>query len=192
MSSVVIAGDTSGTVTLVAPAVAGTTTLTLPTANGTVLTSASSVAASQLPTGSVLQVVQTTSRSTFSTTSSSLVATGFIGTITPSKTSSKILVMINGGQWRYTPVSSSEQLAQLYRSIGGGAYSSVNNDFDEIFISPAAALSAIPHSFVFLDSPSTTSSVSYQPYWRNNTGSGTIYYNFASIMITMTLIEVAA
>ena len=42
MSSVVIAGDTSGTVTLAAPAVAGTTVLTLPTANGTVLTSASS------------------------------------------------------------------------------------------------------------------------------------------------------
>lgn len=43
MSSVVIAGDTSGTITLDAPAVAGTTTLTLPTTNGTVLTSASSL-----------------------------------------------------------------------------------------------------------------------------------------------------
>lgn len=36
MASVVIAGDTSGTVTLAAPAVAGTTTLTLPTTSGTV------------------------------------------------------------------------------------------------------------------------------------------------------------
>ena len=36
MSSVVIAGDTSGTVTLAAPAVSGTTTLTLPSTNGTV------------------------------------------------------------------------------------------------------------------------------------------------------------
>lgn len=42
MASVVIAGDTSGTVTLAAPAVAGTTTLTLPTANGTVITTGSS------------------------------------------------------------------------------------------------------------------------------------------------------
>ncbi len=42
MSSVVIAGNTSGTITLDAPNVAGTTVLTLPTANGTVLTSASS------------------------------------------------------------------------------------------------------------------------------------------------------
>jgi hypothetical protein len=40
MSSVVISGDTSGAVTLAAPAVAGTNTLTLPAATGTVLTTA--------------------------------------------------------------------------------------------------------------------------------------------------------
>jgi hypothetical protein len=38
MSSVVIAGNTSGTITLDAPAVAGTTTLTLPATSGTVVT----------------------------------------------------------------------------------------------------------------------------------------------------------
>ena len=179
----------TGTFTIASPNSSTDRTLTLPDNTGTILTSASNT---NFPAGSVLQVVQATTRNTLSTTSSSLVATGFIGTITPSKTSSKILVMINGGQWRYTPVSGSEQLAQLYRSIGGGAYASVNNDFDEIFISPAAATSAIPHSFVFLDSPSTTSAVSYQPYWKNNSGSGTISYNFASIMITMTLMEIAA
>jgi hypothetical protein len=47
MSSVVIAGNTSGTVTLSAPDVAGTTTLTLPATTGTVLTSVSP--ASDLP-----------------------------------------------------------------------------------------------------------------------------------------------
>ena len=38
MASIVVAGDTSGTITLAAPAVSGTTTLTLPTTSGTVLT----------------------------------------------------------------------------------------------------------------------------------------------------------
>jgi hypothetical protein len=47
MSSVIIAGNTSGTITLDAPAVSGTTTLTLPTTSGTILTSVSS--ASDLP-----------------------------------------------------------------------------------------------------------------------------------------------
>ena len=51
MSSVIIAGNTSGTITLDAPNVAGTTTLTLPTTSGTVLTSASTT----MPAGSVNQ-----------------------------------------------------------------------------------------------------------------------------------------
>ena len=38
MANLVISGDTSGTVTLTAPAVAGTTTLTLPTTSGTIVT----------------------------------------------------------------------------------------------------------------------------------------------------------
>ena len=37
MSSVVIAGDTSGSITIAAPAVAGSNTLTLPSATGTVI-----------------------------------------------------------------------------------------------------------------------------------------------------------
>ena len=44
MSSVVISGNTSGTITLDAPAVAGTTTLTLPATSGTVLTTGSTFA----------------------------------------------------------------------------------------------------------------------------------------------------
>ena len=36
MSALVVAGDTSGSVTLSAPAVAGTATITLPTQNGTI------------------------------------------------------------------------------------------------------------------------------------------------------------
>ena len=51
MSSLIVAGDTSGSVTISAPAVAGTPTLTLPTTSGTVLTSASSIGTAQLGSG---------------------------------------------------------------------------------------------------------------------------------------------
>jgi len=43
MSSVVIAGDTSGSVTLQAPATAGSVVVTLPSANGTMLTNNSTI-----------------------------------------------------------------------------------------------------------------------------------------------------
>lgn len=48
MSSVVIAGDTSGSITLQAPAVSGSTVLTLPASTGTVLTQNSSAPANSL------------------------------------------------------------------------------------------------------------------------------------------------
>jgi len=53
MSSVIIAGNTSGTITLDAPNVAGTTTLTLPTTNGTILTTANTFGAGTGPAFSV-------------------------------------------------------------------------------------------------------------------------------------------
>ena len=51
MASVVISGDTSGAITLSAPAVAGTTTLTLPATSGTVLQSGTTVTEAQGGTG---------------------------------------------------------------------------------------------------------------------------------------------
>ena len=51
MGDIVLAGSTSGTVTISPPASAGTTTLTLPSTSGTVLTSASTT----MPAGSVNQ-----------------------------------------------------------------------------------------------------------------------------------------
>jgi len=57
MSSVVINGDTSGAVTLSAPAVAGTVTVTLPTTTGTMLTTASStgISGSAISSGTVAE-----------------------------------------------------------------------------------------------------------------------------------------
>jgi hypothetical protein len=57
MSSVVINGDTSGAVTLSAPAVAGTVTVTLPATSGTMLTTASStgISGSAISSGTVAE-----------------------------------------------------------------------------------------------------------------------------------------
>ena len=51
MSSLILAGDTSGTLTLTVPATAGTNTITLPAATGTMVTQTSSTGALPLPVG---------------------------------------------------------------------------------------------------------------------------------------------
>lgn len=66
MSSVVIAGDTSGSITLNAPAIAGTTTLTLPSTSGTVLTTANTFGAGTGPAFSAtLSSTQNVTAATF-------------------------------------------------------------------------------------------------------------------------------
>ena len=66
MSSIVVNGDTSGAVTLSAPAVAGTVTVTLPAASGTMLTTASStgISGSAISSGTVPEAYGGTGTST--------------------------------------------------------------------------------------------------------------------------------
>ena len=78
MSSVVISGDTSGTVTLAAPAVSGTTTLTLPAITGTVLASNS---ATTLNSGASAMTLQTNGTTAVTIDTSQNVG---IGTSSPS------------------------------------------------------------------------------------------------------------
>ena len=59
MSSLVISGDTSGAITLAAPAVSGTHTATLPAATGTVMVSGNMPAFSAY--GSTVQTISTAS-----------------------------------------------------------------------------------------------------------------------------------
>jgi len=86
MSSLVINGDTSGSITLAAPAVAGSTTYTLPAATGTVMVSGNMPAFSyyqssaQTLTGSVTTKLTFTT-SEFDTTSGMYASSRFTPTI---------------------------------------------------------------------------------------------------------------
>ena len=107
MSSVVIAGDTSGTVTLDAPAVAGTTVLTLPATSGTVLTSATgqtltSPVIAGTPTG---VGVLTSGTAVASTSGTSIDFTGIPSWV------KRITVMLNG-------VSTAGSIANMRFQLG--------------------------------------------------------------------------
>jgi hypothetical protein len=185
MSSVIIAGNVSGTITLDAPNVAGTTTLTLPTTSGNILTSASSIATSQLsgsigasslPTGSVIQVVQTRTNSTATYVRDDYLA-ALQTSITPSSASNKILVMITIGA--LSSDTNSDMAMDIYRGatlldIGSGA-SGTNATFmaGGMNLSSGDTRQGV---FNYLDSPATTSSIDYKFRCRINSPR-TLYMN---------------
>ena len=182
MSSVTISGDTSGSIILQAPSVAGSTTLTLPTTSGTVLTNASSVASSQLPAGSVLQVVQTVKTDTYSTNSTTFQdVPGLSVSITPLSSTSRVLIFANV----YTGTASVGQGVQTQVRRGNTnliASSSPGNRTPSIGQQEAGGLSFAQYwgmqaTWIFQDSPATTSLTTYKIVIRTNTGAGNVYVN---------------
>ena len=105
MSSVVISGDTSGAITLSAPAVSGTNTLTLPANTGTVITTASSA----VVTPAMLSQPLTSGTAVASTSGTSIDFTSIPSWV------KRITVMFNGVS---TNGSSSFQV-----QIGSGSFS---------------------------------------------------------------------
>ena len=93
----------SNYIDLIAPAsVASNRTITLPDVTGTLLTNATA--------GTVLQVVQGTTSTEVSSSSSTFADTGLSASITPSSASSKILILVSHGTINKSSASSSNRM----------------------------------------------------------------------------------
>jgi hypothetical protein len=186
--SIVLFGSTSGSVTLQEPAAAGSTVLTLPNAAGTLITTGSSgqsIPKAALPTGSVLQVVQATLNSDQSTTSTSYSSTGLAASITPTSSSSKILVMLSACAGKN---GSSGGAIQVWRGGSSICLVSENIGFDSTSNNTNQPMVVIH----YLDSPATTSSTTYTIYFKANTSGQTFKFGVNSSVSTLTLMEIAA
>ena len=178
MANLILNGSTSGSVTISSPAVSGTTTLTLPATSGTVLTNGINT---NFPAGSVLQVVQTVKSDTYSTTSSTFNdVTGLSVSITPSSSSNKILVFVDAALG-VTNAAYGAQLRLLRNStaiyIGDAAGSR-----DRSMMQLAGDISGSQYQVIrtngqYLDSPATTSSVTYKVQINSGNNSSTSYIN---------------
>ena len=133
--------------------------------------------------GKVLQVVSTALTSVTSTTSTSYVSTGLAASITPSATSSKVLIMAGGPV--YNNIADKKLYGTIYRDstdLGNGAMYVASNNASTFQANLFAA---------FLDSPSTTSSTTYTYYHKVDSGV-TGYISIANYTSTITLIEIGA
>ena len=126
--------------------------------------------------GKILQVKQTFKNDTASTSSGSFAdISGFTVSITPSATSSKILYSGH----LYLGFSGAEGNFRLTRTVGGtateiGNSSVVDDDADGAFAIGGGS-QYTPATFSFLDSPNTTSAITYGLKWHMH--SGTMYLN---------------
>lgn len=130
----------------------------------------------QASAGSVIQVVQTvqsTSSAFFSTSSTSLVATGLSVAITPKFSNSKVLVTANAiaqdSQGQYAV------MASLYRGTTNLATGTAPAVMYYSRLGAATGSLVNTMNIQYLDSPATTSSTTYQVYIAVESG-GTAYF----------------
>ena len=187
MSPLRLTGSTSGYSQIDAPAVAGDQTFTLPGTGGTLdrLNRA----------GNVLQVVNATYSTETEIRSTSYVDSGLSASITPSSTSSKILVFASISADSYRGASS---LLRLYMNI---VRTSTQILQQEGLVGAGTSADGFYYGFACttlacLDAPATTSSTTYKVQGKLSTTSNTATLRFSgpgnSSTSTITLIEVAA
>ena len=147
--------------------------------------------------GKIGQVVSTTKTDEFSTSSTSVTdITGLSVSITPSSTSSKILILVDGNvSDNNTTYAGAMKLFRDSTEICKGTNGSANNiGFDNVRRNSGSDESK-KFSINFLDSPSTTSSTTYKisiklnqsdTFYINRTGSS----NENSLVSTITAMEI--
>jgi len=127
-----------------------------------------------ISTGKVLQVVETRKTDTASTTSATYSAiSGLSASITPASSSNKILVIYNvavsSGNHAHTVISRDSGSSFVGSGVASGSRPATNTYHYE------DANSSRLGTVTVLDSPSSTSALTYQIYWRTN--ASTAYIN---------------
>jgi hypothetical protein len=141
--------------------------------------------------GRVAQAITSQYTTTVSTSSSSFVTTGHTATITPTSSTSKILVLQSGTMAQPdTGTASANSMLTIYRNStnlagSNGIMGNVNIGYTgSIYASIAVSL---------LDAPATTSATTYTVYYKNTASGQTVYnYGFGAQLANLTLLEITA
>jgi hypothetical protein len=134
--------------------------------------------------GKVLQVVTATDSTTRNTTSSSFVTASntLSVNITPSSTSSKIFIVVNAAGYINATGDANYTIYRDSTNLGG------SNGMTILYNETAAQINA-SIAMSYLDSPSSTSQLTYQVYFK--TVAGTAYLNYPNMKASITAYEIA-
>ena len=135
--------------------------------------------------GGFIQVIHDTSSTESSTSSGSYVTTGLSLNITPKFSTSKILVIFN------LPLQSGAHNLRAAVGLHRGG-SQIYLAQRESLFNGSSSNNSETVSGMFLDSPATTSAVTYDVRVRVSGGSGTFYWAVSSTVCTITAMEVSA
>jgi hypothetical protein len=165
----------------------GITSSQITSVSGASLTGTQNIPKATLPTGSVLQVVMATYQGEVTTTSGTFQTTNFSGTITPISATSKILVQAVG---EAKVQSGTTNLITFYRNG--------SNVVAQHLVQHSSAGDYVAVPIQYLDSPATTSALTYTVYFRSTANSGSYTCGFggntytAQPVMVMILMEIAA
>ena len=137
------------------------------------------IATTKLGAGAVLQVVQASDDTVTSLTSTSYTDTGLSASITPSSTSSKILIQTYA-QFGVpdSSLSGDDTFIRLLRdSTAIGGHGNVATDAFSMINESGGAYESRYINTLYLDSPSSTSSITYKIQFKNRNASKQAYYN---------------
>jgi hypothetical protein len=131
----------------------------------------------------IMQVVQGTTTTSVTSSSSTYVDTGITATITPQSSTSKILVFISASPYSLTAGTGGG--LRVYRD------STLLQQFTDVSYNSAGS-NLIGFSTMTLDSPSSTSAIVYKMQQNRSIGSGSFFTQVNSNPGTIILMEVSA
>ena len=152
------------------------------------LPSISGASLTGITTGKVLQLVNGTTTSSFTTSSGSFGTVGINLNITPSATSSKILLLFSATV--DTSASGRQGDLTIWREISSSNIALNGNGFMQLYNSAGRNVGS--GTFNYYDSPSTTNQILYRVAARSNTGTEINIGANTGGTITLTAIEVGA
>jgi len=165
-------------------------TITIPNTTGTLALTSDSF-------GKVLQVVQATSSTSTNTTATTYGNTTLTGSITPSATGSKVLVLIS----QILDVSSNatqnnEGAIKVVRTISSSdtdiyentAFTKINADYGAFGYAQVRGT----YSILILDTPSTTSATTYKTQMKNVLSNGSCTAQISNMPSHIILMEIGA